>query len=256
LIPLIECALLNVFFGLARHLRLERVASSMALKEAILGLLSDGPMTGYEIKQFFRNVIKHFWSVSDGQLYPTLKKMHKEQVISLQVVQQDRTANKHVYSITEKGRKHFERWLREPVLKFEELKEPFVLKVFFFSKLPREEILWHLRSQLELHSRILEEFRGIRESYEDRVTAFQRLIGDVGVLYVEVRIVWITRMIDMVQKGVVDKMHSLYPREMVEVGNKFLEEIFSEKPSREFRKWLRKVSPPEAGAAGSRIQEG
>jgi len=42
----------------------------MALREAILGLLSDGPMTGYEIKQFFRNVIRHFWNVSDGQLYP------------------------------------------------------------------------------------------------------------------------------------------------------------------------------------------
>jgi len=222
----------------------------MALKEAILGLLSDGPMTGYEIKQFFRNVIKHFWSVSDGQLYPTLKKMHKEQVISLQVVRQDRTANKHVYSITEKGRRHFERWLREPVLKFEELKEPFVLKVFFFSKLSREEILWHLRFQLDLHARILEEFRGIRESYEDRVTAFQRLIGDVGLLYVEVRIVWIARMIDMVQKGLVDKMQSLYPQDMVQVGTRFLEEIFSEKPSREFRKWLRKVAPPESGSGG------
>jgi PadR family transcriptional regulator, regulatory protein AphA len=227
----------------------------MALREAILGLLSDGPMTGYEIKQFFRNVIKHFWSVSDGQLYPTLKQMHKEDVISLQIVQQDRTANKHVYSITEKGRRHFERWLREPVSKFEELKEPFVLKVFFFGKLSREEILWHLRSQLDLHSRILEEFRGIRESYEDRVTAFQRLIGDVGVLYVEVRIIWIARMIEMVQKGLVDKMHSLYPEDMVAVGTKFLEEIFSEKPSREFRKWLKKVNPSESGPI-ARGQEG
>jgi PadR family transcriptional regulator, regulatory protein AphA len=229
---------------------LPEAAPFMALREAILGLLSDGPMTGYEIKQFFRNVIKHFWSVSDGQLYPTLKKMHKEEVISLQVVRQDRTANKHVYSITEKGRRHFERWLREPVLKFEELKEPFVLKVFFFSKLSREEILWHLRFQLDLHAKILEEFRGIRESYEDRVTAFQRLIGDVGLLYVEVRIVWIARMIDMVQKGLVDKMQSLYPQDMVQVGTRFLEEIFSEKPSREFRKWLRKVALPESGSGG------
>jgi DNA-binding PadR family transcriptional regulator len=232
----------------------------MALREAILGLLSEGPMTGYEIKQFFRTVIKHFWNVSDGQLYPTLKKMNNEEIISLQVVKQDTTANKHVYSITEKGRKHFENWLREPVMKFEELKEPFVIKVFFFDKLSREEVLWHLRSQLELHNRILEEFRGIRDNYEDRVTAFQRLIGDVGVLYVEVRILWIGRMIELVQKGLIDKKHTLYSEEMVEIGKMFIEEIFSEKPSREFRKWVRKVAsripgPGQKGKEGTSSQE-
>jgi len=213
----------------------------MALRESILGLLCDGPMTGYEIKQFFRNVIKNFWNVSDGQLYPTLKKMHSADLVSLRVVQQDSTANKHVYSISEKGRRHFEKWVREPVTKFEELKEPFVLKVFFFDKLNHEEILRHLGSQLDLHARILDEFRSIRDSYEDRITAFQRLIGDMGVLYVEVRMLWINRMIDMVRKGLIEKKGALYTEEMVEIGKKFLEEIFSEKPSQEFRKWLRKL---------------
>ena len=226
----------------------------MALREAILGLLDDGPMTGYEIKQFFRNVIKHFWSVSDGQLYPTLKKMHAEGLISLKVVQQDTTANKHVYSVTGKGRRQFETWLREPVSKFEELKEPFVIKVFFFSKLSREEVLWHLRSQLDLHHRVLEEFKGIRDSYEDRVTAYQRLIGDVGVLYVEVRILWLARLIEMVEQDQVDTKQVLYPEEMVEVGRKFMAEVLSERPSREFRRWMRKVTP-QIASGGKRERQ-
>lgn len=213
----------------------------MALREAILGLLCDGPMTGYEIKQLFRNVIKNFWSVSDGQLYPTLKKMHAEDLISLRVVRQDSTANKHVYTVSDKGRRHFEKWLREPVTKFEELKEPLVLKVFFFHKLENEEILWHLRSQLDLHAKILDEFRNIRDTYEDRITAFQRLIGDMGVLYVEVRMLWLNRMIELVRKGLIEKKGALYTEEMVEIGKKFLEEIYAEKPSQEFREWLRTV---------------
>lgn len=213
----------------------------MSLREAVLGLLCDGPMTGYEIKQFFRNVIRNFWSVSDGQLYPTLKKMHADNLVTLRVVRQDTTANKHVYTISEKGRRHFERWIREPVTKFEELKEPFVLKVFFFHKLSREEILRHLRSQLELHERILEEFRSIRDYYERRITSFQRLIGDMGVLYVEMRMIWLNRLIELVRKGLVEKEGALYSEEMVEIGKKFLEEMFSEKPSREFRAWLAKA---------------
>ena len=213
----------------------------MALREAILGLLCDGPMTGYEIKQFFRNVIKHFWNVSDGQLYPTLKKMHDSGLISLKVIRQDSTANKHVYSITEEGRTHFEDWLKEPVTKFEELKEPLVIKVFFFDRLRKEEILSHLRYQLDLHNRILGEFRNIRDTYEDRITAFQRLIGDVGLLYVEVRILWLARMIELVEQGRIDKKHALYTEEMIDIGKKFLDEIFSEVPSDEFRRWVKKV---------------
>ncbi len=213
----------------------------MALREAILGLLCDGPMTGYEIKQFFKNVIKHFWSVSDGQLYPTLKKMYESGLIDLTVIRQDTTANKHLYSITDQGRQHFEQWLREPVTKFEELKEPLVIKVFFFDKLGKEEILGHLRYQLELHNKILEEFRNIRTTYEDRITAFQRLIGDVGVLYVEVRILWLARMIELVEKDRINKKHALYTEEMVDVGKRFLQEIFSEIPSAEFQLWMKKV---------------
>ncbi len=213
----------------------------MALREAILGLLCDGPMTGYEIKQFFKNVIKHFWSVSDGQLYPTLKKMYESGLIDLTVIRQDTTANKHLYSITDQGRQHFEQWLREPVTKFEELKEPLVIKVFFFDKLAKEEILGHLRYQLELHNKILEEFRNIRTTYEDRITAFQRLIGDVGVLYVEVRILWLARMIELVEKDRINKKHALYTEEMVDVGKRFLQEIFSEIPSAEFQLWMKKV---------------
>ncbi len=213
----------------------------MALREAVLGLLDDGPMTGYEIKQFFRQIIRHFWNVSDGQLYPTLKKMHDEQLISRKVVRQDRTANKHVYSITEKGRRRFREWLREPVTKFEQLKEPFILKVFFFSKLSREEVLWHLRSQLDLHSRILGELKEIRDAYEERITTYQRLIGQAGILYVEMRILWITRMIELVEAGEIDRHEIIYSDEMVEVGKSFLDEIFSENPSREFQRWLRKA---------------
>ncbi|MEW6442426.1 MAG: PadR family transcriptional regulator [bacterium] len=226
----------------------------MALREAILGLLCDAPMTGYEIKQFFRNVIKNFWSVSDGQLYPTLKKMHAEDLITLKVVRQDSTANKHVYSISDKGRAQFEKWLRAPVTKFEELKEPFVLKVFFFHKLGHEEILWHLRSQVDLHSRILDEFRSIRDAYDARITPYQRLIGDMGLLYVEVRMLWLNRMIELLRKGLIEQKGALYTEEMVEIGKRFLEEIFAESPSREFRNWLEKVRstlpPPVADRKG------
>jgi DNA-binding PadR family transcriptional regulator len=225
----------------------------VSLREAILGLLDDGPMTGYQMKQFFRYVIRHFWSVSDGQLYPTLKKMHEDGLISLKVVEQKGTANKHVFSITEKGQERFARWLREPVTKFEELKEPFVLKVFFFGKLSPEEIRSHLRTQLELHERILEELQEVRETYEDNVGPYQQLIGYAGILYVEVRILWLARMIELLDEGGIEADPGLYTGDMVELGKRFFEEVFSEAPSKEFRAWLaKKKLPPRLTSRGHR----
>jgi hypothetical protein len=127
------------------------------------------------------------------------------------------------------------------VTKFEELKEPFVLKVFFFGKLSREEILEHLHTQRELHSRILEEIRGVRDRYDESVSPYQRLIGYAGILYVEVRLLWLARMIDLVQHGQIETQPGLYTDEMVEVGKMFFEEVFSEKPSKEFQDWLNKA---------------
>ena len=45
----------------------------MSLKFALLGLLSESPKYGYEIKRQFEGALGNVWSVSYGQLYPTLR---------------------------------------------------------------------------------------------------------------------------------------------------------------------------------------
>jgi len=60
-------------------------------------------------------------------------------------------------------------------------------------------------------------------------------------LYVEVRILWLARTIDLVEQGQVEAQPGIYTEEMVEVGKRFFEEVFSEKPSKEFRNWVDKA---------------
>ena len=43
--------------------------------EALLGMLSLGPMSGYEIRQPIEESIGNFWRESFGQIYPTLKRL-------------------------------------------------------------------------------------------------------------------------------------------------------------------------------------
>lgn len=206
----------------------------MSLKEAILGLLDSGPKSGYEIKKFYKETIMHFWNVSDGQLYPTLRRMNEDDLIEKRIIKQDATANKNVYNITEKGRDEFYRWLKEPVTKFEEIKEPFLIKLFFFDKLPKDDVIGHLMGQYELHKRILEEFREVKSTYGKEVTYFQNLIIDLGLLYVEIKMFWLLRMIQIIKSD--RPLTPLIPDELIELGRKLFFVIFSDAPPIEFFK--------------------
>ena len=42
---------------------------------AVLGILSYGPMSGYDIKKFYEQNVAGFWSESYGQIYPILKRL-------------------------------------------------------------------------------------------------------------------------------------------------------------------------------------
>ena len=44
-------------------------------KYAIMGMLSMGPMSGYDIKKRFEKSLSYFWNESYGQIYPILRKL-------------------------------------------------------------------------------------------------------------------------------------------------------------------------------------
>lgn len=48
---------------------------------ALLGILSQCEMNGYEIRKYIESTISFFWSESFGQIYPTLTKLEEEGLI-------------------------------------------------------------------------------------------------------------------------------------------------------------------------------
>ena len=83
------------------------------IKFPILGFLMESTMTGYDIKRRFRDPIGFFYRASDGSLYPALKKLDRNGLVTMRAERRGRRARK-VYAITPKGREHFLRTLREP----------------------------------------------------------------------------------------------------------------------------------------------
>jgi PadR family transcriptional regulator, regulatory protein AphA len=84
-------------------------------KYAILGILSLGPMSGYDIRKMFEKSIGNFWSESYGQIYPLLKTLVDEGFATSCIERQVGKPDRHVYSLTDRGREELRRWLTEPV---------------------------------------------------------------------------------------------------------------------------------------------
>ena len=126
----------------------------MSLKHALLGILSYHEMTGYEVKQFFDSSVQHFWNAELSQIYPTLKTLEEGGFVAKRVELQENRPNRKVYELTETGREEFLRWLRSPAPPAD-LRDPFLIRIFFGVQAPVEDVLIILRRQMEEQQKVL-----------------------------------------------------------------------------------------------------
>ena len=120
---------------------------------AILGMLSICPMSGYDIKKTIEESISNFWSESYGQIYPILKTLVVDDLVTKTVETQLGRPDRHVYKLTKKGRQELQHWLsREVVPKVQ--RNEFLLKMFFGEEVPpstnRKHVEQYRAHQLQL----------------------------------------------------------------------------------------------------------
>ena len=98
-------------------------------KYAVLGLLAYAPLSGYDIRRIYAQSLGHFWSESYGHIYPILRRLEEEGLASRDVQRQVGRPDRHLYTITARGREELHRWLLLPADPLKERVE-LLLKVF------------------------------------------------------------------------------------------------------------------------------
>lgn len=91
------------------------------LEFAVLGVLADGPIHGYELRKRLTEMLGPFRSLSYGTLYPTLRRLVNRgsiEPVSLTSAQESpgmRTKRARiVYALTADGKEEFEQWANRP----------------------------------------------------------------------------------------------------------------------------------------------
>ncbi len=135
------------------------------LKYALLGMLNKQSMTGYELMKLFEGALSEFWSVKHSQIYPELKRLTEEGMVTYQVEISGNVLEKKLYSITELGKKDFMDWLGKPHKMKSTPKEEFRLQLFYSSALTPERQIYILQDQLEQHQIRLKHLKESQSSF-------------------------------------------------------------------------------------------
>ena len=142
------------------------------LELAILGLLKEQPMHGYQLSRELGESLGGFWRVSYGSLYPTLRRLERAGEVEA-VASEEATVGrrKQVYRITAKGEETFLQLLQETPHDNQSEDQRFRVRLAFFRYLPPEtrlRLLERRRAYLEnrLNS-ITDSLRSTRARVDD-----------------------------------------------------------------------------------------
>jgi len=132
---------------------------------AILGILTMGAMSGYDIRRQLDESLIFFWSESYGQIYPALKRLAGEALIAPTGAAKAGTRARQTFAITDKGRLRLAQWLAELPGR-QRYRNEFLLKLFFGRSAPPGAICGHLRRHLAEERRVLATYEKIRAGIE------------------------------------------------------------------------------------------
>jgi DNA-binding PadR family transcriptional regulator len=126
----------------------------------ILGMLSLGTQTGYEIKSFVDKTTRHFWAASYGQIYPELRRLEEQGLVSGRFEPTGGRA-RTVFALTGAGRAALAAWLRSDTEPVNELRDEAMLKLFFSDSGGPQLRIDNIRAMRELHERKLSQLRAL-----------------------------------------------------------------------------------------------
>ena len=178
-----------------------KVAGS--LEVAVLGLLKDRPMHGYELRKQLGARIGPLWQVSWGSLYPALRRLARRGAVESHVEQRRSTRStgtglgsgrrKTVYRITPSGEVLFRQLLEESAQAIDE--EHFTLKLAFFGYLNPETRVALLERRRAYLQEKLAQFRSNLRTYRERMDAYALSLQNHDMRVTENDIEWIDELI-------------------------------------------------------------
>jgi DNA-binding PadR family transcriptional regulator len=129
-------------------------------------------MTGYDLAEYLSETGRLvYWPAAQAQIYPELRRMEKESLVSAKVAPRGKLAEKRIYAISKKGTEELLRWANEPVA-YTADRDPAHLKVNYFDIVPLDKSKAFFDSHIAIYRARLNQWEDLERTMRDRSDAF------------------------------------------------------------------------------------
>lgn len=165
------------------------MAVNTTLEFALLGLLADGPASGYELRRVFQTTPLGTYSDSPGSIYPALRRLELRRLISAARVSGAR--RRRLLHLTAAGRASLEEWATAPVSSStRESDFELALRLSFLSSIAPRHIKTFLRQYAEVLEQRARDFSAAIARIEADFSPSNRLAVDLGLCEMQSRARW------------------------------------------------------------------
>ena len=171
------------------------------LEMAILGLLKERAMHGYQLKKRLADTLGSFWQVSYGSLYPALKRLQREEAVEMVFPKEDVGRRKNVYRITAKGEALFAELLGR-VGQEAAGDDGFTVRLAFFQYLKPETRIRLLERRRAFLEGRWSNLKQSLQSYKERIDNYTLSLMNHELAATETDIRWLDDLIQAEQRQV------------------------------------------------------
>jgi DNA-binding PadR family transcriptional regulator len=160
---------------------------------ALLGLINQQPLSGYDVKKIFATTPMAGFSDSPGAIYPALQRLEKAGLVRSEVKQMTGLRQRRVFRMTAKGLASLKAWMMKPITEEDVVRHTAELMLrfaFMDQTLGPESSVKFLREFQEKLAGYIPSLHGYLEIHAAAMPVSGRLALESGIGEYEARLEW------------------------------------------------------------------
>ncbi|WP_214410083.1 PadR family transcriptional regulator [Sphaerisporangium fuscum] len=161
----------------------------MSLRHALLGLLAQGPASGYDLMKLFEISLANVWPATQSQVYAELGRLAEAGLIK---VSAEGPRGRKEYAIEEGGLAELRHWVTE-VEPTAIRRSDMLLRVFFLGQVHREQARAFMRRRAEASGELHERLKSLQDIVargDDDLSVYGRIAMEWGLRFSAMQREW------------------------------------------------------------------
>jgi len=136
----------------------------MSVRQALLALLEEGPMYGYQLRSEFERRTGATWPLNVGQVYTTLTRLERDGLVSASGADGEGHV---VYEVTETGRDEVATWFTTPVSRSAPPRDELAIKLALAVTVPGVDVGSVIQQQRSATMSALQDYTRLKRDRTD-----------------------------------------------------------------------------------------